>query len=153
MSDTPVTRTFQVRQQTQILNGMASFKADMTVLTAIVMRQDATLTAMQITEVRAMHSRTPTWTAASRNWRGCNALYRAIPVLGSYRISDRELAGGGIVTGAKERTDCAERLGQVVAGLGCSAASASSSPQCVMFGNLARAYVAIPATADDVRGS
>jgi hypothetical protein len=56
MSDTPVTLEFLARQQTQILNGMASFKADMTVLTAIVMRQDATLTSL-LTEVRAMHSR------------------------------------------------------------------------------------------------
>jgi hypothetical protein len=56
MSDDPVTLEFLGRQMARVLDGMASAKADMTVLTAIVMRQDATLTAL-LTEVRAMHSR------------------------------------------------------------------------------------------------
>lgn len=44
-----------VRQQRQMLTEMGSIRDDLTVLTAIAMRQDATLTAV-LTELRAMPS-------------------------------------------------------------------------------------------------
>ena len=43
------------RQQRQILTDLGSIRDDLSVLTAIAMRQGATLTAL-LTEVRAMHS-------------------------------------------------------------------------------------------------
>jgi hypothetical protein len=43
------------RQQRQILTEMGGMRDDLGVLTAIAIRQDATLTAL-LTEVRAMHS-------------------------------------------------------------------------------------------------
>ena len=43
------------RQQRQILTELGTLREDLGVLTAIVMRQDATLTAV-LTEIRAMHS-------------------------------------------------------------------------------------------------
>jgi hypothetical protein len=56
MSDKPITLEFLSRQQTKLLEEMASFRDDMTVLTAITMRLEGSVTAL-ITEVRAMHSR------------------------------------------------------------------------------------------------
>ena len=56
MSDTPATLEFLARQQAQLLEEMASFRDDMTVLTAITARVEASVTAL-ITETRAMHSR------------------------------------------------------------------------------------------------
>jgi hypothetical protein len=58
MSDNPEVTpdlTLIARQQRQILTEMGSMRDDLSVLTAIAMRQDATLTAL-LTEVRAMHS-------------------------------------------------------------------------------------------------
>jgi septal ring factor EnvC (AmiA/AmiB activator) len=62
MSDT-ITLDFLSRQQTQILveitkvrDDMAAFRDDMTILTAISMRVEASVTSLT-TEVRAMHSR------------------------------------------------------------------------------------------------
>lgn len=43
------------RQQRQIITDLATMREDLSVLTAIVLRQDATLTAL-LTEVRSMHS-------------------------------------------------------------------------------------------------
>ena len=43
-----------VRQLRQVLAEFGSMRADMSVLTAIVMRQDNTLSAL-LTEIRAMH--------------------------------------------------------------------------------------------------
>jgi hypothetical protein len=43
------------RQQRQIITDLGTLREDMSVLTAIVLRQDSTLTAL-LTEVRAMHS-------------------------------------------------------------------------------------------------
>ena len=63
MSDKPITLEFLGRQQAQILAEMArfredmgGFKDDMTVLTAITMRVEGSLSALT-TEIRAMHSR------------------------------------------------------------------------------------------------
>ena len=56
MSAAPVTLDFLARQQAQILNEMASFRDDMTVLTAIAMRVDGSLASL-VTEIRATHSR------------------------------------------------------------------------------------------------
>jgi hypothetical protein len=56
MSDEPITLEFLARQQAKILDEMASFRDDMTVLTAITMRLEGSMTGL-ITEVRAMHSR------------------------------------------------------------------------------------------------
>jgi hypothetical protein len=47
--------TLIARQQRQIITDLGALREDMSVLTAIVLRQDATLTAL-LTEVRAMHS-------------------------------------------------------------------------------------------------
>lgn len=55
MSDEPVTLELLGRQQGQLLAEMGSMRDDMAVLTAIVLRQDGTLTAL-LTEVRPMHS-------------------------------------------------------------------------------------------------
>ena len=62
MSD-KITLEFLARQQTQILaetakvrDDMAAFRDDMTILTAISMRVEASVTSLT-TEVRAMHSR------------------------------------------------------------------------------------------------
>jgi hypothetical protein len=56
MSDTPEPDlSLLARQQRQILTELGSIRDDMAVLTAITLRQDATLTAL-LTEVRAMHS-------------------------------------------------------------------------------------------------
>ncbi len=43
------------RQQRQIITDLGGLREDMSLLTAIVLRQDATLTTL-LTEVRAMHS-------------------------------------------------------------------------------------------------
>jgi hypothetical protein len=56
MSDKPVTLDFLARQQSRILDEMASFRDDLTVLTAITARVEASVSAL-ITETRAMHSR------------------------------------------------------------------------------------------------
>lgn len=56
MSDEPIPDlTLLARQQQQLLTEMRGMRDDLTVLTAIVMRQDGTLSAL-LTEVRAMHS-------------------------------------------------------------------------------------------------
>ena len=56
MSDEPaVDLTLIARQQRQIIADFGSLRDDINVLTAIAMRQDATLTAL-LTEIRAMHS-------------------------------------------------------------------------------------------------
>ncbi|WP_428486339.1 hypothetical protein [Rhodopila sp.] len=55
MSDVPIDLTCLARQQRQILTDLGSLREDMSVLTAIVLRQDATSPAL-LTEVRAMHS-------------------------------------------------------------------------------------------------
>lgn len=56
MSDsTPLDFSSLGRQQRQMLTDMGSIRDDLAVLTAIAMRQDATLTAL-LTEVRAMHT-------------------------------------------------------------------------------------------------
>ena len=46
--------TLLASQQRQILTELGSVRDDMAVLTAIVLRQDGTLTAL-LTEIRAMH--------------------------------------------------------------------------------------------------
>ena len=51
-----ITLEFLSRQQTKLLDQMASFREDMTILTAIAMRVEGAVTALT-TEVRAMHSR------------------------------------------------------------------------------------------------
>jgi hypothetical protein len=51
MSDQPVTLEFMARQQARLLEEMASFRDDMTVLTAIATRVEASLSAL-ITEMR-----------------------------------------------------------------------------------------------------
>ena len=56
MSDGPVTLEFLGRQMARVLDEMASFRDDLTVLTAIVMRLETSVTSLT-TEVRAMHSR------------------------------------------------------------------------------------------------
>jgi hypothetical protein len=53
--DSTADLTMLVRQQRQIITELGSIRDDLSVLTAIVLRQDATLTAL-LTEVRAMHS-------------------------------------------------------------------------------------------------
>ena len=55
MSDEPVTLEFLARQQQRMLDEMASFRDDLTVLTAMVMRLDGTV-GLVLTELRAMHS-------------------------------------------------------------------------------------------------
>jgi hypothetical protein len=52
----PVTLDFLAKQQRQLLAEMAAYRDDMTVLTAITARVEASVSAL-ITEVRAMHSR------------------------------------------------------------------------------------------------
>ena len=56
MSDNPVTLEFLARQQTRLLDEMASFRDDMTVMAAILARVEGSVSALT-TEVRAMHSR------------------------------------------------------------------------------------------------
>lgn len=56
MSDEPITLEFLARQQRQILDEMASFRDDLTVLSAITARVETSVSAL-ITETRAMHSR------------------------------------------------------------------------------------------------
>lgn len=56
MSEQPITLEFLARQQARILDEMASFRDDLTVLTAIAMRVEGAVSALT-TEVRAMHSR------------------------------------------------------------------------------------------------
>ena len=56
MSENPVTLDFLAHQQARLLDEMASFRDDMRVQTAIIMRVDNTLAAL-LTEVRAMHAR------------------------------------------------------------------------------------------------
>ena len=56
MSDAPgADLSLIARQQRQLLSDMATLREDVSVLTAIVLRQDATLTAL-LNEVRATHS-------------------------------------------------------------------------------------------------
>lgn len=55
MSDNPITLEFLARQQTRILDEMGEFRDQLTVLTAICMRVEASVTSLTI-EVRAMHS-------------------------------------------------------------------------------------------------
>ncbi len=56
MSDNPsADLSLTAHQQRQIITGLASMRDDMTVLTAIAMRQDGTLAAL-LTEIRAMHA-------------------------------------------------------------------------------------------------
>jgi hypothetical protein len=54
MSDEPVTLEFLARQQQRMLDEMSSFRDDMQVLTAMVMRLDGTV-GLVLTELRAMH--------------------------------------------------------------------------------------------------
>jgi hypothetical protein len=54
VSDEPVTREFLARQQQRMLEEMVSFRDDMQVLTAIVMRTDAAVGHL-LSEVRAIH--------------------------------------------------------------------------------------------------
>jgi hypothetical protein len=54
--DTTPDLSLLVPQQRQILTEMGGMRDDLTVLTAIAMRQDGTLAAL-LAEVRAMHSR------------------------------------------------------------------------------------------------
>jgi hypothetical protein len=56
MSDNPVTLEFLARQQARLLDEMAAFRDDMTILTAITTRLEGSVSAL-ITETRAMHSR------------------------------------------------------------------------------------------------
>jgi hypothetical protein len=56
MSDKPVTLDFLARQQSRILDEMASFRDDLTVLTAITARVEASVSAL-ITETRAIAPR------------------------------------------------------------------------------------------------
>ncbi len=59
MSDEPtVDLMLMARHQKQILTDLSSLRDDMTVLTAIAMRQNGTLSPL-LTEVRAMHSQQP----------------------------------------------------------------------------------------------
>ncbi len=55
MSEGTADLSLIVRQQRQILSDIGTMREDIAVLTAIVLRQDATLTAL-LNEVRAMHS-------------------------------------------------------------------------------------------------
>ena len=55
MSDTAPDLAFIARQLRQLITDVASLKDDMTVLTAIAMRQDGMLSGM-LTEIRAMHA-------------------------------------------------------------------------------------------------
>lgn len=55
MSDIPADLSMILRQQRQIIADIGAMRDDMAVLTAVAMRQDATLTAL-LTEIRAMHS-------------------------------------------------------------------------------------------------
>lgn len=52
----PVTLEFLARQQARMLEEFAAFRDDVAVLTAVAMRQDATLSGL-LAELRAMHSR------------------------------------------------------------------------------------------------
>jgi len=55
LSDIPADLSMMLRQQRQIIADIGAMRDDMAVLTAVAMRQDATLTAL-LTEIRAMHS-------------------------------------------------------------------------------------------------
>lgn len=55
MADEPVTLEFLARQQQRVLDELSSFRDDMQVLTAMVMRLDGTV-SLVLTELRAMHS-------------------------------------------------------------------------------------------------
>jgi hypothetical protein len=55
MSDEPITLEFLARQQQRVLDELGSFRDDMQVLTAMVMRLDGTVGSV-LTELRAMHS-------------------------------------------------------------------------------------------------
>ncbi len=55
MSEGTADLSLIVRQQRQILSDIGTMREDIAVLTAIVLRQDATLTAL-LNEVPAMHS-------------------------------------------------------------------------------------------------
>ena len=55
MSDQNVDLNFLSRQIARLSSDVASLRDDMTVLTAVAMRQDTTLAAV-LTELRAMHS-------------------------------------------------------------------------------------------------
>jgi len=55
LSDIPADLSMILRQQRQIIADIGAMRDDMAVLTAVAMRQDATLTAL-LTEIRAMHS-------------------------------------------------------------------------------------------------
>lgn len=55
MSDSAVDLAMIARQQRQILAQLGTLRDDISVLTAIAMRQDGTLTGL-LTEIRAMHS-------------------------------------------------------------------------------------------------
>jgi hypothetical protein len=55
MADEPITLEFLARQQQRMLEEMGSMRDDMQVLTAMVMRLDATV-SLVLTELRAMHS-------------------------------------------------------------------------------------------------
>ncbi|MGH6679168.1 MAG: hypothetical protein ACREDL_09610 [Bradyrhizobium sp.] len=55
MPDEPISLEFLARQQERIIDQLNSFRDDMQVLTAIVMRLDGTTTRV-LQELRAMHS-------------------------------------------------------------------------------------------------
>jgi hypothetical protein len=55
MSDATPDLSLLARQQRQIISDLSTLREDMAVLTAIALRQDATLTAL-LNEGRAMHS-------------------------------------------------------------------------------------------------
>jgi hypothetical protein len=55
MPDEPISLEFIARQQEQMLDQMNSFRDDMQVLTAMVMRLDGTV-GLVLKELRAMHS-------------------------------------------------------------------------------------------------
>jgi hypothetical protein len=55
MSDSPVTLEFLARQQAQLLASFADLKADLGVLTAMVIRVDNTLSSM-VQQLDVMHA-------------------------------------------------------------------------------------------------
>ena len=55
MSEEPITLEFLARQQQRMIDEMSSFRDDMQVLTAMVMRLDGTV-GLVLIELRAMHS-------------------------------------------------------------------------------------------------
>jgi hypothetical protein len=56
MADESVTLEFLARQNDRVLNEMASFRGDTTILTAIAMRVDASVSSLTV-EVRALRSK------------------------------------------------------------------------------------------------